>query len=96
VADGIDAAVKGYEPLVAHPAFDSIAAHPELDELGMADHAMLARGEAGDYPVETCVWPVLRAVYALETGHTRSVARRVLRQGCQRDVSALGGPKRHC
>jgi hypothetical protein len=96
VADGIDAAMKGYESPVAHPAFDSIAAHPELDELGMADHAMLERGEAGDNPVETGVWPVLRAVYALETGHTRSVARRALQQGCPRDVFGPRGPKRHC
>lgn len=96
MTDRIDAAVEGYEPLVAHPAFDSIAAHPELDELGMADHAVLARGEAGDNPVETCVWPVLRAVCASGTDHTPSVARRALQQGCQRDVSALGGPKRYC
>jgi hypothetical protein len=96
VADGIDAAVKGHEALVAQPALDSIAAHSELDELGMAYDAVLACGEAGDNPVEACLWPVLRAVCATATGHSPSVARRGLRRGYECDVSALGRPKRHC
>ena len=56
MADRVDPAMEPVEPPHPGAVGDRVGVEPQLDELRVGEHAVLARGSARDLAVGPCVW----------------------------------------